>query len=137
MFPPAGRHIHFNQGARTMKYLSRALALAVAGLLMASIALAQDAPKEKKKRDPEAFFKALGAKDVDGKLVLKKDDFLASNFAKKAGDEKAGNFWKRIAGDAAATQVDFDTFKKNMPQRGKKGGGGGAGGGGGGGGDSK
>jgi len=112
-----------------VKHLSRALVLAVAGLLMASIASAQEAPKEKKKRDPEAFFKALGAKDVDGKLVLAKEDFDKSNFATKAGAEKAGNFWKRIAGSADAKTVDFDTFKKNMPQRGKRGGGGGGGGG--------
>ena len=106
-----------------VKLFSRVLVLAMAWLVVAAVASAQDAPP-KKKFDPEARFKAMGAKEVDGKLILKKADFDASEAAKKMGDEKSKSFWTRIAGDA--DQVDFDTFKSKMPKRGgKKGGGGG------------
>ena len=84
--------------------------------VVASLASAQDQPegKKKRKRDPESMFKAMGAKEVDGKLILKKDDYLASPMAKRAGDEKAQARWKALAGDA--DQIDFDTFKTKMQE---------------------
>ena len=106
-----------------VKVLSRMLMVALAVVVAANFALAQDGEGKKKgegkgKRGPfnaEQFIKDNGGKEVDGKLVLTKDDFLAAQKAKGREGERVEAMAKWIFGEDK--QVDVEGLKKKMEER--------------------
>ena len=116
-----------------VKVLSRMLMVALAVVVAANFALAQDGEGKKKgegkgKRgtfSAEQFVKDNGGVEKDGKWVLTREGYMKAQKEKGRDEERAKGFWNRVVGEDVQ-QITLDElkakFEKMRAERSKDGG---------------